>query len=71
MRYVLDDIEAGKVPAEIKRRGISERQRVRVVVDTLDEDLPLARMAEQGGAFDFLADEPELYSLADIREAND
>ena len=42
-------------------------QRVRVVVETLDNDMPLARLAEEGGAFSFLGDEPDLYSEADIR----
>ena len=66
MRYILENIEAGKIPGEIQRRSIPVRQRVRVVVETIDEDLPLARMAEEGGAFRFLADEPELYSEADV-----
>jgi hypothetical protein len=67
MRYILDNIEAGKIPGEIQRRGIPARQRVRVVVETLDNDVPLARLAEEGGAFSFLSDEPDLYSEADIR----
>ena len=67
MRYVLEDIEAGKIPGETQRRGIPARQRVRVVVETLEAYLPLAHLAEEGGAFKFLEDEPELYSEADIR----
>jgi hypothetical protein len=67
MRYVLENIEAEKLPREIERRGIPPRQRLRVVVETLDDDMPLARMAEQGAAFDFLADEPDLYGEADIQ----
>lgn len=67
MRYILDNIEAGEIPGEIKRRGIRASERVRVVVETLSDDLPLAHMAEQGRAFDFLADEPDIYSEADLR----
>jgi hypothetical protein len=67
MRYVLENIEAGNLPGEMKRHGIALSQRVRVVVETLNDDMPLAQIAEQGGAFAFLADEPELYSEADIR----
>ena len=67
MRYVLENIEAGKLPLEMKNRGIADRQRVRVVVETLNDGLPLAQMAEEGRAFDFLADEPDLYGEADIR----
>lgn len=66
MRYVLENIEAGKLPGEIARRGIPARQRLRVVVETLSDDLPLAEMAEKGGAFAFLAEEPDLYSDADV-----
>jgi hypothetical protein len=66
MRYVMDDIEAAKLPSEIERRGIAPRQRLRVIVETLNSEIPLAQLAEQGGAFDFLADEPEIYSEADI-----
>lgn len=70
MRYVLENIEAGKLTDEILRRGLSDHQKVRAVVETVN-DVPLARIAEQGGAFDFLADEPELYREADIRQRND
>jgi hypothetical protein len=70
MRYVLEDIEVGKLPEEIQRRGIAPRQRVRVVLETLENDLPMAQIAEEGRAFDFLADEPDLYSEADIRARN-
>jgi hypothetical protein len=67
MRYVLNDIEAEKLPGEMKRRGIAPHQRLRVVVETIDTELPLAELAEQGGAFAFLADEPDLYDESDIR----
>jgi hypothetical protein len=55
------------LPREIKRRGIAPQQRLSVTVETLEHDLPLARIAQEGGAFDFLSDEPDLYSEADIR----
>jgi len=70
MRYVLENVEAENLPAEMKRRGIAPRQRLRVVVDTIDKDLPLAKAAEEGGAFAFLAEEPDLYSEADIKRPN-
>ncbi|HYD65983.1 hypothetical protein [Azospirillum sp.] len=71
MRQVLENIEAERVFEEMKRRGIQPRQRLRVVFETVeDEDLPLARMAEAGGAFDFLKEEPDLYSDADIKRRN-
>ncbi len=67
MRYVLEKIEVGQLLGEIRRRGISDRQLVRVIVETMDDKLPLAEMAEEGRAFNFLVDEPNLYSAADIR----
>ena len=70
MRYVLENIEVADLPREIKNRGISNRQRVRVVVETLTDDLPLAKMAEEGRAFEFLADEPDLYNEADVQRPN-
>ena len=65
MRYVLENVEAGKLTEEVRRRGLPEHQRVRAVVETLN-DLPLARTAQEGGAFNFVADEPDLYGEADI-----
>lgn len=70
MRYVMENIEAEKLPGEMKRRGIPPRQRLRVVVETLDNDLTLAHAADQGGAFAFLAEEPDLYREADIKRPN-
>jgi len=67
MRYVLENIEADKLPAEMQRRGIPPRQRLRVVVETLGDKLTLAEMAEHGGAFAFLANEPDIYSEADLK----
>jgi hypothetical protein len=67
MRYVLEDIEVKEVSVEIERRGVKANRRVRVTVETLGDDLPLASLAEEGRAFAFLADEPDLYSEADIK----
>jgi len=59
MRYFLENVEAAKLPGEIARRGIAPRQRLRVVVETLEDD-DLSLIAQEGGAFDFLAAEPEI-----------
>jgi hypothetical protein len=67
VRYVLENIEARKVPSEMERRGISPSQRVRVVVELLEDEISLAKMAVEGGAFDFLRDESDLYTEADLR----
>ncbi|HWD26615.1 MAG TPA: hypothetical protein VG387_05595 [Rhizomicrobium sp.] len=67
MRYVLDDVEVKDVSGEIERGGVKADRRVRVTVETLEEDLPMASLAEEGRAFAFLADEPDLYSESDIK----
>lgn len=72
MRQVLENIEAGQVQAEMTRRGVGPRQRVRVVFETIGDadDMPMAQLAEQGEAFDWLADEPDLYTVADVKKRN-
>ncbi|MBC7801422.1 MAG: hypothetical protein H7Z10_12440 [Gemmatimonadaceae bacterium] len=60
------DAVAGDVTAELARRGIPADARVRVQVDLIDDPLPLAAMAQAGGAFDWLSNEPDLYSDADL-----
>jgi hypothetical protein len=69
VRQVLENIEAGQVQAEMARRGIDPRQRVHVIVETVDnDDIPLAEMAQQGGAFDWLTEEPNLYTVAEFKD---
>ena len=71
MKQVLDNIEAKQVFSEMSRRGIKPHQRVRVAFEVIEEeDIPTARIAQDGGAFDWLADEPDLYSLNDLKERN-
>jgi hypothetical protein len=69
MTRIALDVEAGQVSAELARRGIAAGTRVHVVVELAEErsdPLPMAAIAEAGRAFDWLADEPELYSDADL-----
>ena len=42
-----------------------------VVVEVVEgaDALPMAAIAQAGGAFDWLADEPDLYSDADLAES--
>ena len=64
------DAEAGQVSAELARRGIAAGTRVHVVVEVVEgpDVLPMAAIAQAGGAFDWLADEPDLYGDADLAE---
>ncbi|MGA3005318.1 MAG: hypothetical protein ABSE20_26735 [Acetobacteraceae bacterium] len=63
------DVESGLVSAELAQRGIPPKALVHVLVEVPDStDLPMAALAQSGGAFDFLADEPDLYTDADVVE---
>ena len=69
MRQVLNNVEAGKVTDELTRRGIPPGQRLRVVVESIEAEEPsLTAMNAAGGAFDWLADELDVYRDADIVE---
>lgn len=69
MRQILNDIEAGKLADELRRRGIAPGQRLRVVIESIKtEDPPITAMNAAGGAFDWLAAEPDLYGDADLVE---
>jgi hypothetical protein len=64
------DAKAGEVSAELVRRGIAADARVHALVEVVEEDADLpsmAAVAEAGGAFDWLADEPDLYTDADLQ----
>jgi|SRR5271168_3519535 hypothetical protein len=66
MQRLILDAEAGRVSDELAIRGIAANIRVRVVVEVVDEvDLPMSSLAEAGGAFAFLTEEPDLYTDAD------
>jgi hypothetical protein len=69
MRHVLNDIEAGKVTDELRKRGIPSAQRLRVVAESIETDEPsLTAINAAGGAFDWLVNEPDLYTDADLIE---
>ena len=62
--------KAGQVSAELARHGVAANAYVHVSVEVMTEDvadaLPVTAMAHEGRAFDWLADEPDLYSDADL-----
>ncbi len=61
------DTEAGQVSAELARRGIAPATRVHVVVEVTEApEAAMAAVAEAGRGFDWLAEEPDLYSDADL-----
>ena len=62
------EVEARHLSRELTLRGVSDTSLVHAVVEVRDGgDLPLAAIAQAGGAFDWLADEPELYTQTDLR----
>jgi hypothetical protein len=67
MHRISLDTEAGQVSAELVRHGIAAGTRVHVVVEVASEqELPMAAIVQAGGAFDWLADEPDLYTDSDL-----
>ena len=70
MLKVTLDAEAGRVSEELVRRGIAAGTRVRVSAEIVEDDErpPMATLAQAGGAFAFLAEEPDLYTDADAVE---
>ncbi len=69
MQRIVLDAQAGQLSAELARRGIAADARVHVLVELEPGDadaLPMAAIAQAGGAFGWLADEPDLYTDADL-----
>ncbi len=62
MRHVFENIEANKLPDEMRRLGIPSHQRRRVIVETLDDGISLARMADAGARVAALEHERDLAS---------
>jgi hypothetical protein len=66
MQRMTLDVEAGQVSTELAQRGIPAHIRVQVLVEVPeDADLPIRAMAQADGTFEFLAEEPDLYTDAD------
>jgi hypothetical protein len=75
MRTMIERTEAGKIllPEQLSRLGLGPRRLLRVVLETVDsedEEISITEMNAQGGAFDYLADEPNLYDDTDLIERN-
>jgi hypothetical protein len=71
MHQIVLDATAGEVSAELTRRGIAANTRVHVLVEILDSaELPMTAIAQAGHSFDWLAEEPDLYSDVDLVEGD-
>jgi hypothetical protein len=70
MSQIVLDAEAGQVSAELARRGIPPHARVHVLVEIAPNgEPPMTAIAQAGKGLDWLAEEPDLYSDADLTEA--
>ncbi|MCW2243844.1 hypothetical protein [Azospirillum canadense] len=72
MRATIDRIKAGRLlpPDDLKRLGLNPWRVVRVALETVgdEEDISITEMNARGGGFNYLADEPNLYSDSDLVE---
>jgi len=69
MSPIVLDAEAGRVSAELARRGTPPHARVHVLVEVIPGgELPMTAIAQAGKGLDWLAEEPDLYSDADLVE---
>jgi hypothetical protein len=67
VQRIILDTEAGTISAELSRRGVAAGTWVRVGVEVLETSLPpMAAIAQAGKAFDWLANEDELYADSDL-----
>jgi hypothetical protein len=71
MARITLDIEATQVSAELARRAIPSNTRVHVEVDLVSaSELPMSAIAQTGKGLDWLTDEPDFYSDADLVQRN-
>ena len=69
MQQIVLDAEVSDHPGRTSaRRGIAAHTRVHVIVEIADDTPPMARIAQAGKAFGWLAEEPDLYTDADLVE---
>jgi len=69
MKQIILDAEAGQVSAELSRQGVASNARVHALVEVIDDsELPMGMLAQAGMGFNWLADEPDLYSDTDLVE---
>ena len=69
MQTITLDAQAGEVSLELARRGIPAALQVHVLIEVPEHEAwPMAALAQAGGAFDWLAAEPDLYTDADLKE---
>ncbi len=67
MKQIVLDAEVGQISAELARRGIASNARVHARLEVMDvTDLPMALIAQAGKGFDWLNDEPDLYTDTDV-----
>lgn len=63
---IVNQVRYQKIIISIGRR--SEEEVLVVPKVTLDEELPISEMNAQSPSFQFLKDEPDIYSLKDLKK---
>ena len=59
MRQVLNDVTPEELPGILDRLGVKPGQRLRITLETLDEDVTLPGDEEEVAAFDWALEEVE------------
>ncbi|MBP7336436.1 hypothetical protein [Niveispirillum sp.] len=59
MRQVLNDVTPEELPGILQRLGVKPGQRLRITLETLDEDVTLPGDEEEVAAFDWALEEVE------------
>lgn len=59
MRQVLNDVTPEELPGILQRLGVMPGQRLRITLETLDEDVTLPGDEEEVAAFDWALEEVE------------
>jgi hypothetical protein len=66
LNEIVNRVRYEKIVISLGRRGKTE---VLIVPSVeLDEEIPVSEMNAQSPSFDFLADEPEIYFMKDIKK---
>ncbi len=71
MKAIIERIEIDKLPLkeDLTRLGFAPDSVVRIILETVDDDdISITEMNAKGKGFDHLADEPDLYTDADLIE---
>lgn len=74
MKTTIERIQAGKLlpKDDLRKLGLAPLSVVRVVLETIDDadEFSVTEMNAEGLSFDYLTEEPDLYTDSDLIECN-